>query len=115
MEIKRIENEKQYDRALERLDQIIDSEEHRDELYLLSLVIGEYEDREYPIEDVSPIEMIKFKMDQMGWKAKDFGSMIGSKSYASDILNGKKKLSLSIIRKVEKMMHIPASLLIQEY
>ncbi|NVO10063.1 MAG: transcriptional regulator [Bacteroidales bacterium] len=118
MEHKVIKTEEEYKNALKRLEVIFDSElgtEEGDELELLSLLIDNYEKIHYPIDMPDPVEAIKFRMEQMNYKAKDLANVIGFRSRVTEILNKKRKLSLPMIRKINKQMHIPTDVLIQEY
>lgn len=74
MNIKPLKNETDYDAALTRIDQLMDSElgtSEGDELDVLSVLIEKYEDINHPIEAPNPIEAIRFKMEQFGLKDKD--------------------------------------------
>ena len=62
----------------------------------------------------SPIDAIRFRMEQMDWKQKDLIPYIGSAPRVSEILSGTRKLTLSMIRKLAEI-GIPAKVLIQDY
>ncbi len=118
MKIKPIKNEKDYQQALKRLEQIFDAEKgtkEGDELEILSILIDKYESEHFPIEMPDPIEAIKFRMEQMGMKQKDLAEVVGFKSRVSEILNKKRKLTLDMIRKISTALHIPAEILVQDY
>ena len=118
MEIKPIKTKKDYEWALERLEDIFDAKSGTpkgDELELLSILIENYEREHYPIELPDPIEAIKFRMEQMGYEQKDLAKVLGQESRASEILNKKRKLSLGMIRQLYERMNIPANVLIQTY
>jgi len=118
MKISPIRNEKDYQEALERLEEIFDAEkgtEKGDELEILSILIDKYENENFPIEMPDPIEAIKFRMEQMGMKQKDLAEIMGFKSRVSEILNKKRKLTIEMIRKLNLTLHIPTDVLIQEY
>jgi HTH-type transcriptional regulator / antitoxin HigA len=118
MELKVIKTEEEYKQALVRLEQIFDSEPDTpegDELDLLSLLIDNYERIHYPIDLPNPVEAIKFRMEQLNYNAKDLANIIGFRSRVSEILSKKRKLSLHMIRNINKRMHIPTDVLIQEY
>lgn len=118
MKIKPINNEADYNKALERLELIFDAEkgtDDGDELEVLSILIDEYERKTDAIGFPDPIEAIKFRMDQMGLKQKDLVEKVGLKSRVSEILNRKRKLSLSMIRKLSDSLNIPTDVLIQDY
>lgn len=118
MEYKVIKTEEEYKIALERLEEIFDSEpgtREGDELELLSILIDNYEKIHYAIELPNPVEAIKFRMEQMNYKPKDLAQIIGFRSRATEILNKKRKLSLEMIRKIHRRMNISTDILIQEY
>ena len=118
MDIKPIKTEKDYNKALERLDIIFDASpdsKEGDEAEILSLLIENYENQYYPIEAPDPIEAIKIRMEEMEIKQKDLVGVIGGKSRVSEILNKKKRLTVDMIRNLEKMLHISASILVNNY
>lgn len=118
MDIKPIRTDKDYKRALKRLEIIFDSKPgsyEGDELEILGILIDQYENEHFPIELPDPIEAIKFRMEQMGFNQSDLADIIGSKSRASEILNRKRKLSLEMIRQLHDRLHIPTDVLIQTY
>lgn len=113
-----IKTDNEYQAALNRLEEIFDSKKdskNADELELLSLLIEKYEDEVSPIDLPDPIEAIKFRMDQLGYKQKDLAKAIGLKSRVSEILNKKRKLTLDMIRKLHDTLGIPTEVLIKEY
>ena len=113
-----IKNEKQYNKAINRLEQIFDAKKSTregDELELLSLLIDKYEQEKYPIDFPDPIDAIKFRMEQLGYQQKDLVSAIGLKSRVSEILNRKRKLTLEMIRKLSTELNIPTDILVKEY
>ena len=118
MQLKPIKTKRDYQAAIKRLEKIFDARPNTiqgDELDILVLLIEKYEDKHFPIEAPDPIEAIKFRMEQMGYKTKDLEKIIGNKSHTSEILNRKRKLSLSMIRKLHQELNIPTNILIQEY
>ena len=118
MKITPIRNEKDYQKALDRLEDIFDAKEgtdEGDELEILSILIDRYENENFPIGMPDPIEAIKFRMEQMGMKQKDLAEVVGFKSRVSEILNKKRKLTLEMIRKLNTTLHIPTEVLVQDY
>lgn len=118
MEWKVIKTEKEYQRAIRRLDVIFDAKKNSkegDELELLSLLIDNYEQEKTPIDFPDPIEAIKFRMDQLGYKQKDLAYALGLKSRVSEILNRKRKLTLDMIRRLNEQLGIPTEVLVREY
>ncbi len=114
-----IKTEKEYEKALNRLEKIFDSKSNDStfkEAELLALLIENYETETEPaFAEPDPIEAIKFRMEQNNLKNKDLAEIIGGKSKASEILNKKRRLTLSMIRKLNKAFGISAELLINDY
>ena len=118
MKIRPIENQKDYDKALERLEMIFDAKKgtkEGDELEILSILIENYERKHFPIEKPDPIEAIKFRMEQLGMRQKDLAKIIGFRSRVSEILNKKRKLTIKMIRNISSSLNIPTDILIQDY
>lgn len=118
MEIRPIKTEKDYKKSLKRLEEIFDAPLNSlegDEADILSLLIENYENKYYPIEAPDPIEAIKIRMEEMEIKQKDLIGIIGGKSRVSEILNKKKRLTVDMIRKLEKYLNLSASLLVNNY
>jgi HTH-type transcriptional regulator/antitoxin HigA len=118
MDIRPIKTDKDFERALKRLDVIFDASPNTkegDEAEILSLLIENYENQFYPIEAPDPIEAIKIRMEEMNIKQKDLVGVIGGKSRVSEILNKKKRLTVDMIRKLEEMLHLSSSILVSNY
>ncbi len=118
MELKPIKTETDYEKALERLELIFDSApetKEGDEAEILSLLIENYENQYYPIDAPDPIEAIKIRMEELNLKQKDLIGVIGGKSRVSEILNKKKRLTVDMIRELERMLQISASVLVNNY
>ena len=118
--LKPIKTDKQYNEALARVYELMQTDIKEgtatsDELEVLSILIKEYEVAKYPVPSPSPLEAIKFRLDQMGIAEKELGDILGYRSRKSEILSGKRKLSLAMIRKLNEVLHIPAEVLIQAY
>tara|TARA_R110001583_G_scaffold75974_1_gene208555 strand:- start:97 stop:492 length:396 start_codon:yes stop_codon:yes gene_type:complete len=118
MELKPIKNEKDYRDGLERLNVIFDAPidtKEGDEAEILSLLIENYENENYPIEAPDPIEAIKIRMEELNMRQKDLVGIIGGKSRVSEILNRKKRLTVDMIRELERILQISASVLVNNY
>ncbi|WP_259070015.1 helix-turn-helix domain-containing protein [Mucilaginibacter sp. X4EP1] len=118
--LKPIKTEDQYNKALARVyvlmqKEVVENSSESDELEVLSILIKEYENEHHPIPSPNPLDAIKFRLDQMGLSEKELGEILGYRSRKSEILSGKRKLSLSMIRKLHETLHIPANVLIQAY
>ncbi|MCF8299280.1 MAG: transcriptional regulator [Melioribacteraceae bacterium] len=118
MKIKPIKSEDDYQKALRRLEKIFDApveSKEGDEAEILSLLIENYENQYYRIEAPDPIEAIKIRMEEMNIKQKDLVGIIGGKSRVSEVLNKKKRLTVDMIRELEKKLHLSASILVSNY
>jgi HTH-type transcriptional regulator/antitoxin HigA len=113
-----IETEQDYEQAMERFEEIKyapnSSEELKEKLLLVHL-IENYENNLWDLPEVDPIEMIKIRMDDFGYKAADLASVYGDKGTVSKVLNYKQPLSLNMIRKFSELLRLPVSALIKEY
>ena len=110
MNIKPIRNDKDLRQAFQRLEEIFQAKpktpEH-DEMEILATLIEVYENKHYPIGPASPIEAIKFRMEQQGLSPRDLEPYIGKSGRVSEVLNGKRSLSLRMIKKLHDGLHIP--------
>jgi HTH-type transcriptional regulator/antitoxin HigA len=116
MMIRAIKTDADYEAALARVEEIFDSEPGSpefDELEVWGTLIGAYEDENHPVLPPTPIEAIEFAMDQQGLKQKDLVPLIGSKSKVSEVLAGKRKLTLKMIRALHEGLGIPADTLLK--
>lgn len=118
MDLKPIKTEQDYRKALERLDVIFDAPtdtKEGDEAEILSMLIENYENEHYPIDAPDPIEAIKIRMEELNMRQKDLVGVIGGKSRVSEILNRKKRLTVDMIRELERLLQISASVLVNNY
>ena len=105
-----------YKATLARIEAIFDAKPGTakgDELELLLLLVETYEDKAYPIDRPDPIEALRFRMDQKGLKPKDLIPYICSKSKVSEVLSGRRPLSLTMIRKLVSGLHLPAEVVLR--
>ena len=113
-----IENKAEYTEVVSRYEQIRlsakGSVEYREKL-LLALLINQYEQTQWSLPEVDPVEMIKIRMEDFGYKPADLAKAYGDKGTVSKVLNYKQALSLTMIRKFSKLLRIPAELLTKEY
>lgn len=118
--IKPVKNKLQYELALSRIytlmqkDLKVNSPES-DELEILSVLVKEYEYVHFPMPKPNPLEAIKFRLEQKEMSESELSEILGNRSRKSEILSGKRKLSLAMIRKLNEVLNIPAEVLIQAY
>ena len=112
-----IKNEKDYDAALSRIEQLMDAKSgtaEMDELELLTALVEMYEERHFPMNPPDPVDAIKFRMAQLKLVQKDMIPYFGTKSKVSEVLNGKRPLSLAMMRSLNKGLGISAEVLLKE-
>jgi len=113
-----IDSKAEYKKATERYEEIREakkgSDEHKEKL-LLAFLINQYEELQWSVPPVDPIEMIKIRMEDFGFTASDLAKEYGDKGTISKVLNYKQPLSLTMIRKFSKLLRIPADSLTKEY
>lgn len=117
MKPKIIETEKEYDVALAHVDRLMSAKAgtpELEELQLWTLLVEAYEDKHYPIERPDPVAAIQFRMEQQGLKQVDLVPFIGSKSKVSEVLSGRRSLSIAMIRRLHEGLGIPAEVLLGE-
>ncbi len=115
-----IKTEDEYENALARAYDLIQEHVEEggdkcDELELLTLLVEHYEKEHYPISAPSPIEAIKFRLERLNKPVSELSEILGARSRQSEILSGKRKLSLAMIRKLHHVLGIPAESLILKY
>lgn len=118
--LKPIKNDAEYENAQAQVYVLMqngvkaDSEES-DELEVWSILIKAYENAHYPVPKPSPIEAIKFRLEQVNMSETELSQILGNRSRKLEILSGKRKLNLSMVRKLVLKLNIPAIVLIQAY
>jgi len=114
---KLIKTEADYQTVMARIEAIFEAKPGTpkgDELDLLVTLVEAYENKTFPLDLPDPIAAIRFRMEQDGLKAKDLIPYLGSASKVSEILAGKRALSLTMLRKVREGLGIPAEVLLKE-
>lgn len=114
--LKPIKTKKDYESAVSLLEKVFFAKKGTPQANIaevLAILIEKYEQENFPIKKPDPIEAIKFRMEQMGWTRKQLENVLGGKNRVSEILNYKRDLTLVMIRKLHKKMHIPAEVLIE--
>ncbi|MGE9266545.1 MAG: ImmA/IrrE family metallo-endopeptidase [Verrucomicrobiales bacterium] len=114
--MKTIENSREHRDAIRRIDALMDltspSEGELAELELLATLVDSYERRHHENPDNTPVSAIKFRMAQLGLKQKDLVPYLGAASRVSEILNGRRELTLAMARKLHHGLNIPAASLL---
>lgn len=116
MDIKPIRTEQDYQTTLREVESLMSAEfgtPEGDRLDLLATLVESYEARHFPMELPSPVDAIKFSMEQKGLTPKDLVPMIGRLNRVYEILNGTRQLTLPMIWRLHGELGIPAEVLIQ--
>jgi HTH-type transcriptional regulator/antitoxin HigA len=118
--IKPVKTKKDYEWALQRCYDLMQKNikpntQQADELEILSILVENYEQKHSPVAPANPVEAIKFRLEQMGASETELTKILGVRSRKSEILSGKRKLSLTMIRELHDKLNIPAETLIAEY
>ncbi len=115
MKAKVLKTDREYKAALSYIERLMDqSAPDEAELDLWSLLVENYEDAHFPIAKPDPVEAIRFRLEQSDSKPSDLLPYLGTKSRVSEVLSGKRPLSLAMIRALHHGLKIPAEVLIEE-
>lgn len=117
--LKPIRSETDYQAAITSLGAFFDRnpdtapQAEADYFEVLAALVESYEEAHYPVTPPTPIEAIKFRMEQMGLEVKDMDGIIGKPNRVYEVLNGTRPLSLAMIRRLHEKLGISADTLIQ--
>ena len=115
MKAKLIKTAAEYRSALARVEELMEARPgtpEGDELELLSMLVHAYEDKVFPIDKPDPVAAIRFRMEQQGLRPGDLVPLIGSK--VSEVLSGRRPLSLKMIRALAEGLGISADVLVRQ-
>ena len=117
MDVRPIKTEADYRWALAELERYFANEPEPgtpdgDRFDVLSDLIEAYENRSWPIEAPTPVAALRAFMEMRNLQQSDLAELLGSKSRASEILSGERRLSVEMIRRISSVWHIPADVLI---
>ncbi len=119
VKVRAIKTEEDYEASVSRMNELVQrnefdmTEEEKDELLVISNLVWIYEEEHYPIDPPDdPVDTLKFWMDQNNLKQVDLIPFIGGKSQVSEILAGKRKLTVNMIRMLHKGLGIPVESLV---
>ncbi len=110
-----IRTEADHKAALARIDALMDAQAGSpeiDELSVLADLVESYEARQFSIARPTPVEAIRYRMEQAGLEPRDLEPYIGNGGRVSEVLSGKRPLTLAMIRALHKHLGIPAEVLI---
>jgi HTH-type transcriptional regulator/antitoxin HigA len=114
-----IKNDKQHKLAMAELARLMNEDPaagtpEGDRLELFAMLIENYEKQRYPFARPDPLDAIRFRMEERGLRQKDLAPMLGGANRVSEVLSGKRSLTLAMVRAIHRVLDIPAELLVQE-
>ena len=117
MELKIIKSDRQHRQYLAEAEALAATDPRLgtaegDRLELLAMLIDKYERERYPFEEPDPIAVLRFRMEEQGLLQKDLAPLLGGKNRVSEVLAGKRPLTVAMIRALSEGLRIPAELLI---
>jgi HTH-type transcriptional regulator/antitoxin HigA len=115
-EVKPIRTKRDYEAALKEVERLWGAKtgtRDGDRLDVLATLIDAYETEHYPTDPPDPIEAIKFRMEQQGLTRRDLEEIIGTRIRIAEVLNGKRGLSVGMIRRLHERLGISAEVLIR--
>ena len=115
-ELKPIRSEADYEAALAEIERLWGAKSGTpkgDRLDILATLVDAYEAQHYPMDPPDPIEAIKFRMEQQRLTRKDLEPIFGTRNRTSEVLNGKRSLSIEMIRNLHAQLGISAEVLIR--
>jgi HTH-type transcriptional regulator / antitoxin HigA len=116
MLIKPIRSEADHAAALREIERLWGADEGTaggDRLEVLTTLVEAYEQAHFPIAAPDPIEAIKFRLEQRGADQKALIGVIGNRTRVYEVLRRDRPLSLSMIRRLNQTLKIPAEVLIR--
>lgn len=115
IQIRPIRTEQDHDEALARIDELMSAKAgtpEGDELDVLATLVDAYESKHFPMDAPDPVTAIQFRMEQQGLTRKDLEPLIGSRARVSEVMTGKRGLTLAMVRRVRAGLGISADLLV---
>ena len=115
MDIHPIRNDRDHARALRQIEKLWGARAgspEAEKLEVLVTLVDAYEAKHHPIDPPDPIDAIRFRMEQEGLTRADLEKLIGSRARVSEILNGRRPLTLQMIRRLRDALGISADVLV---
>jgi HTH-type transcriptional regulator / antitoxin HigA len=116
MVVRPIRNDADHAAALRRIEELWEApegSEDSDELEVLSILVSVYEDARWPIDASDAVDVLRYVMDQRNLSPSDLVPYIGQRGRVYDVLNRRRRLSLTMIQRLHKELGIPSDLLVQ--
>lgn len=119
LELKIIKTDDQYRDYLAEVDRLAAGDPAAgtadgDRLELLAKLVEDYEKERFRFKRPDPIDAIRFRMEEQGLRQIDLAPLLGGRNRVSEVLSGKRPLTVAAIRALSGALHIPADLLVRE-
>jgi HTH-type transcriptional regulator/antitoxin HigA len=114
-----LRSEAEYDAAVAEIDVLLDLKPRRgtpahDRLELLSVLVEAYDEDHYRMGNAAtPQAVVDFLLEQRGMTRADLTAVLGGRSRVSEFFAGKRRLSISQIQKLRRLLNVPADLLLE--
>jgi HTH-type transcriptional regulator/antitoxin HigA len=118
MDVRPIRTEADHRAALAEIAALMDAKmgtPEGDRLDVLATLVEAYEAAHIQIEAPDPVAAIRFMMEQKQLRRRDLEPAIGSRARVAEVLNRRRGLTLPMIRRLSRLLDIPADVLIQPY
>ena len=115
MDIRPIRTEEDHREALREIERLWGSPigtPDGDKLDVLAILVGVYEDQNFPVEPSSPLDMLRYAVSDMGHTQAELAEVLGSRALASQFLSGSRRISIGAAQKISAAWTIPIQLLI---
>jgi HTH-type transcriptional regulator/antitoxin HigA len=115
-----LRNAREYEAAVAEIDRLLDADprpgtEWHDRLEFLSVLVEAYETDHVSFEATgTPQSVVAFMLEQRELTRADLAGVMGGRARVSEFFGGKRPLSMSQVKKLRDLLHIPADLLIEE-
>jgi HTH-type transcriptional regulator / antitoxin HigA len=116
MEIAPIKSHRDYRRVLREIEGLMSARRNTpqgDRLDVLVTLVEAWERKHYRLDLPDPVEAIRYHMEQNGLQPRDLIPFIGSRNRVHEVLNRRRELTLSMIRRLHERLGIPAESLLK--
>ena len=115
MDIRPIRNDSDHMSALKEIESLWDAAEgtgEADGMEVLAVLVEDFENRRWPFPRSTPLEILNYAVTEMGRSQSELAKLLGSRSRASELLSGKRPLTIEAVRKISAAWNIPVELLV---
>ena len=109
-----IQNEADHETAKALVSKLMRSSEADDRARMVAQarLIEAYERTRWPRKAPSLPDLLTYLMEQHGLTRADLVPLLGTASRVSEVMSGKRELSMTMVKRLRERFHVPADLLI---